>query len=1023
MPFIVKNPSTTIDRVIDDLNCTIVASTEVDLYTLELTLSDIETSADLQALFTAETLQKLNAPGGAPVTPGDEFENPNVVTPADLGNDIAQWNANKIQGVAVSSDSVVAGQIMVSDGTTWGPDDNTPAHNATTGRAADNCHDQYHTDARASTWLGTKNTDSLSEGVTNKYYSEALVSANTTVAANTSERHTQNSDTLLDEGGANEIAVADLKKLYDIFNQYGGSGLLSGGVLTATGGVGFAIASGDGTVSNGDVDHVVWSNLTGNCTNAGSNFINVNASGNIEITSSCPDHNYIPVGFIYTNGSNTAILTMASIPRLIDNFSDLVHEFVKHAIGTIIQSGNVVGEKSSPNELELDVSGGVMFTQLNEITTTTTSTFYKMFDTSDNDWVLDSNAVNHVNTSQWNNINNPQATALVTMTTDYWKKDLVLRMPNGLVYYIFGQAEYATEDDAKAASLPAIPSSISLTGAANLCQIVSQQGDTTIADRIYDLRPLLSRVFGYGTAGAAGSLVDHDDTLHRDLDNNHPQYHTDGRADTWLGSKNTDDLAEGSNLYYTEARVNANTNVAANTTHRGLTTNPHAVTAAQVGKDIAQWNADEIQGVSVAVGAPTTNQYLKYNSVTGKLEYTSGSMDSPDVVFSAYLASDESEVLDDSNWHDVPLSQVDNTGQFSFSSPEVTVNHDGWILVNSRVTVDNTDGNSRSGANVQLLINTGSGWVVSDAGATTYNRTSAAGQNTATFATSINVSTGDKLKLQAKRYAGNDDLDLVGGKCALTIITNRGPKGDTGAAGSPGSGTTLVVKDEDTNIPNTPHTALNFIGDWVEATDGGSGVANITVGPNASDRMQFFDDFIGDWTDWWWTSTGGTGSSVEWIEAIAGQISLQSGGVSGNSVWLGLGNSAVTIVANAELEFRLKLVETTYAYVSAGLNGSNQYAQFYVSENGNWFVSSYNGSGNTLTNTGMAADGDFHVFKIEATSTSIKFYIDGLLKATHTSNLPTSLMTFSFYMDTSNSSSSGEEIRLDYVKISCDRET
>jgi hypothetical protein len=46
----------------------------------------------------------------------------------------------------------------------------------------------------------------------------------------------------------------------------------------------------------------------------------------------------------------------------------------------------------------------------------------------------------------------------------------------------------------------------------------------------------------------------------------------------------TDDLPEGStNLYYTETRVNANTNVGLNTTHRGLTNNPHSVTSGDVG--------------------------------------------------------------------------------------------------------------------------------------------------------------------------------------------------------------------------------------------------------------------------------------------------------------------------------------------------------------------------------------------------------------------------------------------------------
>ena len=38
------------------------------------------------------------------------------------------------------------------------------------------------------------------------------------------------------------------------------------------------------------------------------------------------------------------------------------------------------------------------------------------------------------------------------------------------------------------------------------------------------------------------------------LDDDHTQYHTDGRALTWLGTRSTTDLAEGTNLYWTDGR-------------------------------------------------------------------------------------------------------------------------------------------------------------------------------------------------------------------------------------------------------------------------------------------------------------------------------------------------------------------------------------------------------------------------------------------------------------------------------------
>ena len=47
--------------------------------------------------------------------------------------------------------------------------------------------------------------------------------------------------------------------------------------------------------------------------------------------------------------------------------------------------------------------------------------------------------------------------------------------------------------------------------------------------------------------------------------------------------------------------------------HTSNTSNPHSVTATQVGKDTAQWNANKLQGVSVSASAPSSGQVLKYN--------------------------------------------------------------------------------------------------------------------------------------------------------------------------------------------------------------------------------------------------------------------------------------------------------------------------------------------------------------------------------------------------------------------------
>jgi hypothetical protein len=56
--------------------------------------------------------------------------------------------------------------------------------------------------------------------------------------------------------------------------------------------------------------------------------------------------------------------------------------------------------------------------------------------------------------------------------------------------------------------------------------------------------------------------------------------------------------------------------------HIASTSNPHSVTAAQVGNGTAQWNANKLQGVEVATTAPSNGQSLVYNSTSEQYEPT-----------------------------------------------------------------------------------------------------------------------------------------------------------------------------------------------------------------------------------------------------------------------------------------------------------------------------------------------------------------------------------------------------------------
>ena len=65
---------------------------------------------------------------------------------------------------------------------------------------------------------------------------------------------------------------------------------------------------------------------------------------------------------------------------------------------------------------------------------------------------------------------------------------------------------------------------------------------------------LVSRTGVWTPEAPASGVTDHGDLAGLG-DDDHTQYHTELRADTWLTGKSTTDLAEGTNLYYTDARV------------------------------------------------------------------------------------------------------------------------------------------------------------------------------------------------------------------------------------------------------------------------------------------------------------------------------------------------------------------------------------------------------------------------------------------------------------------------------------
>ena len=116
------------------------------------------------------------------------------------------------------------------------------------------------------------------------------------------------------------------------------------------------------------------------------------------------------------------------------------------------------------------------------------------------------------------------------------------------------------------------------------------------------------------------------------------------------------------------------------------------------------------------------------------------------------------------------------------------------------------------------------------------------------------LATNDYLTLQVNSDPAQVDTTLMAGM-VVTVVKLEGVKGDDGA---PGAGSTVICKDEGTNVANTPHSALDFVGTGVTVTDGGSGVATVTINAGGGSTSRRFDAYYNPGTE--------TTVSTTWVD-------------------------------------------------------------------------------------------------------------------------------------------------------------
>lgn len=268
----------------------------------------------------------------------------------------------------------------------------------------------------------------------------------------------------------------------------------------------------------------------------------------------------------------------------------------------------------------------------------------------------------------------------------------------------------------------------------------------------------------------------------------------------------------------------------------GLTA-PHGVHN-YIGENLS--DAAATAQVGSLFGMPLREGLFYYNTATKEFRYWNGTAWTPFGSGGAPGAAvDYVDAYDlnggtpiSTTWTDVPLSALGGiTGAFAHTppSPEIRIEEDDLYVVAARVTAENPNGWSTAYVAGQLVHNSGGGFNPVAGGVfALFTRESGVAQSTGSVLRFLSLSAGDRLKIQVQASSGSNNTPaLVAHGSGLVIYKLKGPKGDQGAPGVPGAGSTVNVMNGGAPVTGTPFGTLNFASGF-NVVPGAGGQVDIT---------------------------------------------------------------------------------------------------------------------------------------------------------------------------------------------------
>ena len=294
--------------------------------------------------------------------------------------------------------------------------------------------------------------------------------------------------------------------------ECGSTGQIEGGTIIPTGGINFMVLGGWGYITDNStfIKRVEWETTTNLHTIVdGENFVYIDTDGRVFVSGQVDDYErYIEVGILFSGGGNLQLIEILNITRSVKNFPQKVLKYQQLAVKAVIGDGSEVVENPL-SLLSVTIEGGHMYVNLDPYEMSPTTVVNKMCLTSNYGWVPDATRPNLISPHLYNDITKGYGQHLVPLSNGWWKKDIIFRLPSGNVFLVYGQVQYQTKNEALNGPLPYLPNQLTAVSCF-LCVIVSQAEDTSIQERIIDIRPNFQRVFNNiltGTKMPAGGTV------------------------------------------------------------------------------------------------------------------------------------------------------------------------------------------------------------------------------------------------------------------------------------------------------------------------------------------------------------------------------------------------------------------------------------------------------------------------------------------------------------------------------------